>query len=41
MISKINKQTNSQIKKIVIGLVAWRGRKHLTQVKNIPPVFDI
>lgn len=26
--------------KIIIGLVAWRGRKTLTQVKNIPHVFD-
>jgi len=27
--------------KIVIGLVAWRGRRHMTQVKNIPREFDL
>lgn len=27
--------------KVIIGLVAGRGRKHSTQVKNIPSVFDL
>lgn len=27
--------------KVIIGLVARRGRKHSTQVKNIPSVFDL
>ena len=27
--------------KLIIGLVAGRGRKSSTQVKNIPAVFDL